>query len=122
MRQAKNKPYILDDQTIERCLKLYLKQNKDCDLFLQRCAVWKREKLTEKQIVQVQEIESIISTLVETNKKILSIANDCIDSNIDSILKKDDIELALDLLTGKDHFLKCNLNLTEVLTIGYEKY
>jgi len=104
MKQVKDKPYLLGDALINRSLKSYTAQNEDIDIFLQQCAIWRKEKLNEVNLYQVQEIENCICLLKDINDQIISIANYCKDFTMDEILEKDDLELALDILTGKIPF------------------
>lgn len=104
MQQVKDRPHILDDAIINRSLKLYTAQNEDSDMFLQQCAIWRKQELNEVQSYQIQEIEKCTKSLIDTNNQILFIINACKDSTIDKILEKSDMELALDMLTGKSVF------------------
>lgn len=106
MQMAKEKPHILDDDIVERSLKLYKEQNEDSAFFLQQCSIWKQEKLTELQLTQVQEIESLTNLLIDINNQLIAIFEHCKDFTINKILAKDDLELAFDLLTGKTPFVK----------------
>ena len=101
MKEAKDRPHILDDKIINRSIKLYTKQNEDSDVFLQQCKIWRKDKLTEAQLYQVTEIEKSTHELTKVNNQILSIVNFCKDFTIDRVLEKDDVDLALDVLTGK---------------------
>jgi len=104
MQQVKDKPYLLGDALINRSLKSYTAQNEEIDVFLQQCAIWRKEKLNEVNLYQVQEIESCICLLKDVNDQIISIANYCKDFTMDEILEKDNLELALDILLRKIPF------------------
>lgn len=101
MREVKEKPHILDNDIVSRSLKLYKEQNEDAKFFIKQCNIWKQEKLTELQAIRVKEIECNANLLTEINNKLLSIFNYCKDQTINKIMEKDDMELALDFLTGK---------------------
>jgi hypothetical protein len=101
MQEIKHKPYILDDEMINRSIRLYAAQNEDNALILQQCAIWKKEELTEVQLYQVEEIEKLTHELNKVNKEIFEIVNYCKDKTINNILEKDDLELALEFLTGE---------------------
>jgi len=101
MREAKEKPHALDNDIVIRSLKLYKEQNEDSEFFIKQCNIWKQEKLTELQAIQVQEIECSANLLTAINNELLSIFNYCKDRTINKIMEKDDMELALDFLTGK---------------------
>ena len=70
MQEIKHKPYILDDEMINRSIRLYAAQNEDNALILQQCAIWKKEELTEVQLYQVEEIEKLTHELNKVNKVI----------------------------------------------------
>ena len=101
MKNIKDKPHILNDELINRSVKLYTSQNEDLDLFLQQCSLWREKELTEIQQYQVTTIEENANTLIKIHNQILDIVDKCKDSTIDKILAKDDLELALDALSGK---------------------
>jgi len=101
MENIKDKPYVLNDELINRSIKLYTSQNEDLDIFLQQCVIWKNKELNELQQYQVTTIEENINSLLKINNQILSIVDACKDSTINKILAKDDLELAIDALSGK---------------------
>jgi hypothetical protein len=106
MKLIKNMPHILDDEIIHRSLKLYNEQNEHINFYLEQCNHWKKYQLTELEKQQVFEIESSIIKHKVTNKKILSLLDYCQNITIDKILAKDDMELALEVLTGNTPFPK----------------
>jgi len=101
MENIKDKPYVLNDELINRSIKLYTSQNEDLDIFLQQCVIWKNKELNELQQYQVTTIEENINSLLKINNQILAIVDACKDSTINKILAKDDLELAIDALSGK---------------------
>lgn len=106
MKIAKEKPHILDDDIVERSLKLHKEQNDDSALFLQQCSIWKQEELTELQLTQVQAIENFTNLLIDINNQLIAIFEHCKDCTINKILAKDDLELAFDFLMEGAPFLK----------------
>jgi hypothetical protein len=106
---VKERPHILDDDLVERSLKLYKEQNDDSAYFLQQCSFWRKEKLSELQLAQVQEIENCTHLLTDINNQLIAIFEYCKNYTIDKILAKDDLELALDFLAGKTPLFKGKL-------------
>ena len=98
LKQAKDKPHVLDDKVISRILKSYGEQNELVPVYLQQCHRWKEEELNEKQTAWVAEIEDYATSLLLINKQILDFANSISDKTIDKILSKSDSEVALDSL------------------------
>lgn len=102
LRQTENSPYALDNSLITRVTTLHTQQKQTIKLYLKQCVKWKKQQLTEIQSAQVNAIEASTNSLNLINDEILSIARRCEENTIDSLLDKDDVELALEfLLSGK---------------------
>ena len=101
MQLAQDKPHILDDDFIKRSLTLCRNQKQDSEFFLKQCEFWKKETLTDIELTQVEQIEHFSQELDNTNAELVEILEKCKDHTIDKILEKDDLELALEFLTGK---------------------
>jgi len=101
MQLAQDKPHILDDDFIKRSLTLCRNQKQDSEFFLKQCEFWKKETLTDIEITQVEQIEHFSHELDSTNAELVEILEKCKNHTIDKILEKDDLELALEFLTGE---------------------
>jgi len=101
LQQAKHKPHVLDDEIIQRLLKLYPEQKEDIPYYLEQCQRWKNETTNPDQIKNIVIIENKLNELKQVNQQILSLVDYCKDRTINKILAKDDLELGLDFLTGK---------------------
>ena len=104
--RAKYQPHVLDNAIIVRSLKLYKEQKEQTKVFLEQCSIWRKEDLTNIESAQVRAIEDNILLLVTLNNQILEILDYCKELTIDKILDKDDMELALDFLSGKLPYFK----------------
>lgn len=98
MEAVKDKPHVLDDEIINRSLKLYNEQNEDVNAFLEQCRRWKEQSPNSRQLAQIQQVEDCNKKLLEINTQILSIIDRCKDHTINKILEKSDLELGCDLL------------------------
>jgi len=99
--EAREKPHVLDDYTVDRVHSAYTTQLEDVSLFDEQLARWKKGQLSSSQR---QEVERLIKQAEELRKgclQILSLAAELKKGTINRILEKSDIELALDVLTGK---------------------
>ena len=99
--QAKNKPWVLDDATVERTIRLYSERLDILAVDEEQLRRWKQERLTPQQ---QQTIASLSEQVAKTKKlviELLEIAREIKQNTIDEILKRDDAQLALDVLTGK---------------------
>ena len=98
---AQDKSHILDDDFIKRSLTLCKNQKQDSESFLKQCELWKKETLTDIELTQVEQIEHFSRELDNTNAEFVEILEKCKNNTIDKILEKDDLELALEFLTGE---------------------
>lgn len=101
LQQAKDKPHILDDHTVQRLLKLYTEQLEMLPLYQEQCQRWHTEKLNRQQKQGVTEIEGNIITLEKQNTEIIQLASSIEKNTIDKVLQKSDAEVGLDFLLGK---------------------
>jgi len=101
MQSAQDKPHILDNDFIKRSLTLCKNQKQDSEFFLKQCEFWKKETLTDIELTQVEQIEHFSRELDNTNAELVEILEKCKNHTIDKILEKDDLELALEFLTGE---------------------
>jgi hypothetical protein len=101
LREAEEKPYVLDDALIDRVIRLYTVQAEDVVLFEEQLTRWKKETLTPGQEQVIDQLQESLQQLRELEAKILSLAERLKEGTIDRILRKSDVELALDILSGK---------------------
>ncbi len=99
--RIKVSPHILDNETLLRAERMYKKQNSQIPHFLEQCTIWRREVLTEYQKSQVTSIEENYRTLQKMVDNILSLVEELKTATIDSLMEKDDAEVAIDFLMGK---------------------
>ena len=90
-REAQKQPHVLDDHTVSRVLKLYGEQQEFMWVYEAQVERWQKETLNPTQLQQIKPKLS----------KIIEIAEDLKGKTIESILGKSDVELALDVLSGK---------------------
>ena len=99
--EAKDKPHVLDDALVDRVIQLYTTQAEDVAIFEQQLARWKKEDLTPAQEQEIKLLSEPLQQLRELETKILSLAEKLKQGTIDSILRKSDAELAIEVLSGK---------------------
>jgi hypothetical protein len=98
MKAVEDKPYVLDDEVINRSLKLYNEQNEIVDVFLEQCRRWKEQSPNSRQLAQIQQVEDCNKRVLEINAQILSIVDRCKDHTLNKILAKSDLEFGCDML------------------------
>ncbi len=86
---------------VDRVIRLYTAQAEDMTLFEEQLARWKKENLTPAQEQEIDLLSEHLQQLRELEEKILSLAEKLKQGTIDSILRKSDAELAIEVLSGK---------------------
>jgi hypothetical protein len=99
--QAKDKPHVLDDATIERVERMHTERIEYLDLFAGQLARWRKQSPTSIQALEIARLTQALGALTQINTDTLNLAAKLKEGTIDKILAKDDIELGLELLAGK---------------------
>ena len=99
--EARSKPHVLDDEIVDNIFRVYNTQLEDASLFEKQLSRWKKEDLTSSQRQEVQRLTGQLEKLREVSQNILSLAEELKKGTINRILEKSDLELAMEVLTGK---------------------
>ncbi len=99
--QARERPHVLDDYTVNRVVEVFTTQANDLWLYEEQLARWQKMELTPTQRQEVERLNEQMTKLREKIAAILALAEELKGGTIDSVLQKSDIELALELLSGK---------------------
>jgi hypothetical protein len=101
LEQARPKPYALDDATVSRIIRCYTESATYIPLYREQLTRWERTELTTEQRREVDRLKPQVDDLADVLDAILSLAHELKQNTIDAILRKDDAELAVDVLAGK---------------------
>ena len=101
LEQAKHRPGVLDDFTVERVVSVYTQQASDLWLYEEQLRRWKEQKLTQAQHFEVIRLEGQLEQLRTLLDAILSLAKDLKPMTIESLMSKSDFYIAIDVLSGK---------------------
>lgn len=99
--EVKDKPHVLNDQIVDRIIKLYTEKINEHWYYEKQIQIWSETNLTEKQKGDIERLNSWIHKIKEINERVLELAKLISENTIDKILAKDDMELALEVLSGK---------------------
>lgn len=99
--KAKERPYILDDATVEGVIWVYTGQLNDHWIFEEQLSRWKQGNLNSGQKQEVEKLAKQLKQPEELYHSILALANELTKSAIERVPGKSDIEVALDVLSGK---------------------
>ena len=97
--EAKPKPHVLDDSTVNRVIAAFTTQRNDFGLFDQQLQRWAALSLSDQQRREVERLVEQMRLLRENNEKVLTLAKELSKGTIDKVMAKSDVELGLELLT-----------------------
>jgi hypothetical protein len=96
--EAKPKPYVLDDSTVNRVIAAFTTQRNDFRLFDQQLQRWQAGPLTDDQRREVERLVEQMRLLRENNEQVLTLARELSKGTIDKVMAKSDVELGLEML------------------------
>jgi len=100
--QVRNKPYVLDDATLERSSKLHTEQLEFTWVFREQLERWHRTGLTTYEREEIDRLSAQLERLRMALTNILALADELKEGTIDKVLAKSDLELGIEvLLRGK---------------------
>lgn len=101
LQLAKDRPHVLGSALVERIQRAYSGQLNTSGLFKEQLTRWQNEQLSTAQANEVLRLQGQVEKLRTNLSHILGLADEIKDKTIDKILEKDDFELGLDVLLGK---------------------
>ncbi len=99
--EAKAKPHVLDDVTVDRAMAAYKEHIENLRLHERQLTWWLEEELTNLQRNRVNDLVAKLPQMQELSESILTMLTEIKKGTIDRILEKDDFELGLEALMGK---------------------
>ena len=95
--EAKPKPYVLDDLTVNRVIAAFTTQRNDFGLFDQQLQRWAALPLSDQQRHEVERLVEQMRLLRENNEQVLTLARELSQGTIDKVMAKSDVELGLEM-------------------------
>jgi hypothetical protein len=96
--EAKPKPQVLDDHTVNRVIAAFTTQKNDFSLFDEQLRRWQALDLTDDQRTEVTRLAEQMRLLRENNEQMLTLARELSKGTIDKIMAKSDAELGMEML------------------------
>jgi len=100
LSEALAKPHVLDDDTLERTERVYGETLEWIDVYERQLARWQAQRLTGAQRAEVDRLAQQLPGWRESVRKTLQLAGELKAGTIDSIMRTDPTELALQVLLG----------------------
>ena len=101
LQACRPKPYVLDNDTVNRVIEVYSAQAGDVWLYEEQLSRWRNLNLTPAQREEVDRLAAQIPTIREWITAILVLAEELKGGTIETVLAKSDLELGLEWLLGK---------------------
>lgn len=98
--EARPKPHVLDDATIERTKRVNGEGLEWCDVYDRQLARWQRQRLTGARREEVTRLQGVQRELRAVLTQILELADELGRGTIERQLAKSDLELGLEFVLG----------------------
>ena len=96
--EAKPKPHVLDDDTVNRVIAAFTTQRHDFGFFDEQLQRWAALPLSDQQRREVERLGEQMRLLRENNEKVLTLAMELSKGTIDKVMTTSDVELGLEML------------------------
>ncbi len=101
LQQAEDRPHVMDEYTVGRVREVHGTQLKDLWLYEEQLARWSTADPTLAQRQEIDRLTHQLDRLRSVLTSTLALADELKEGTIDTIMAKSDIELAIEMLTGK---------------------
>jgi nitrogen-specific signal transduction histidine kinase len=98
--EARARPHVLDDATIDRVEQVHTEQMEFVDIYTQQIARWRTEKPSASQARELDRMETQNQQLRAVTADVLALAGELRKGTIDRVLAMSDLELGLQALLG----------------------
>ncbi len=96
--EARSRPHVLDDATVERSIKLHTEQRDFLWVFEEQLVRWRSEPLSATQKGELDRLDGQLDRLRTVLSNILELAEELKQGTIDKVLAKSDLELGIEAL------------------------
>jgi hypothetical protein len=101
LQTARPRPHVLDDYTVGRVIEVFGAQADDLWLFEEQLSRWYHASPTSAQHQELERLSGQLTRLRGVLASILALAEELKQGTIETVLRKSDIELGLEVLLGK---------------------
>jgi len=100
LSEARGKPHVLDNYTVNRVKQAFTTQRNDFWLFEEQLSRWQSGQLADEQRAEVTRLVEQMRRLRENNTRVLELANELSKGTIEKVMAKSDEQLGLEFLMG----------------------
>ncbi|MEW4152554.1 hypothetical protein LW858_32620 (plasmid) [Bacillus cereus] len=97
--EARNKPHVLDDATIQRTIRVYTEQLEFVWIFEEQLSKWiKEERLTPIEQSEIERLQGQVQQLHHNLTDILALTEKLKEGTYEKVMKKSDLQLGMESL------------------------
>lgn len=100
LTEARARPHVLDDATIDRVEQVHTEQMEYIDIYTRQIARWRTEKPSVAQALDLDRMEKQNQQLRAVTADVLALAAELRKGTINRVLAMGDLELGLQALLG----------------------
>ena len=100
LSEARSKPHVMDDATLDRVDAVYGEQRDDMWLYDEQLRRWSEGNLSADQTREIARLQAVLGEVKARIADILSISAELRAGTIDRIMEKSDLELGLEAMLG----------------------
>ena len=100
LAEARLRPHVLDDATIDRVEQVYAEQMQFVDIYAQQISRWRTEKPSADQTRELDRMEAQNQQLHAATADVLALASELRKGTIERVMGMSDLELGLQALLG----------------------
>ena len=101
LQEARPRPHVLDDYTVNRVIRVYTTTLDDMHLFDEQLDRWKEGDLTEAQDREANRVKGQVRRIRTVVTAILKLAEELKQGTIEAVLAKSDLQVGIEALLGE---------------------
>ncbi|AXY11431.1 hypothetical protein CUC43_33060 (plasmid) [Bacillus thuringiensis LM1212] len=97
--EARNKPHVLNDEIIQRTIRVYTEQLEFVWIFKEQLSKWiKEERLTPVEQSEIERLQGQVQQLHHTLTDILTLTEELKEGTYEKVMEKSDLQLGIESL------------------------
>ncbi len=101
LQQTQHRPHVMNDYTIGRVRDVHTTQRNDLWLYEEQLAQWQHATPTPAQETEIKRLRQQLDRLRSVLSGCLALADEIAEGTIEKVMGKSDVELAIEVLSGK---------------------
>jgi hypothetical protein len=101
LQQARDRPHVMDDYTVGRVREVHTTQRDDLWLYEEQLSRWRDATPSPAQRTEIERLGHQLERLNTVLVASLALADELAEGTIEKVLAKSDVEVAIDVLSGK---------------------